>query len=369
MAKKRGRPPKSPSPHLTKHDVTDQQVAQRFDLTSLDQEDLEVIDNLSAKQLESLMQGLELIKARVRGKGAAENIDEAGIRTYKGEGSGNPKSPVVEIDGNKEEVHEERSLDEGSIPVENRNVAAKAIKQVMSDPNILSQPVQQVIVGAEDAMSNREVQKDIVNASPTESMVPQTTEEISEEEWTPEGVSYHSPAIVTWGARHWERAGTFKFFNMLVKDAYFIKIVQDAWLTDHSGSAMYVLMRKLRSVQKPIKDLNAAKYHQIDRKEEVCREMLLNAQANLATDPLNIHLQKVEKEAYQNYLAVSKAAICFLKQKAKEFWLKEGDQNTRAFHQAIKQRRYKNRILTIKNDQGQVATDQTGIGEAFKVLC
>ncbi|KAK7274725.1 hypothetical protein RIF29_15822 [Crotalaria pallida] len=43
-----------------------------MDLSKLDEEDLALIDNLSPKQLESLMQGLDLIRARLKGKAPAD---------------------------------------------------------------------------------------------------------------------------------------------------------------------------------------------------------------------------------------------------------------------------------------------------------
>ncbi|KAK7266495.1 hypothetical protein RIF29_19139 [Crotalaria pallida] len=75
MTKKRGRPPKSPSSSQSQkqpdamHNEINPHV---FDLTKLDEEDLALIDNLSAKQLESLVQGIELIRARVKGKSPVE---------------------------------------------------------------------------------------------------------------------------------------------------------------------------------------------------------------------------------------------------------------------------------------------------------
>ncbi|KAK7281467.1 hypothetical protein RIF29_09489 [Crotalaria pallida] len=73
----------------------------------------------------------------------------------------------------------------------------------------------------------------------------------------------------------------------------------------------------------------------IYKKEMICRENLVRDQANLASDPLNIHLQKLEKEGSQELLKVSEAAILFLRQKENEHCLKEGDQNSKYFHAAI----------------------------------
>ncbi|MDV3201136.1 MAG: hypothetical protein Q8877_02990, partial [Sweet potato little leaf phytoplasma] len=99
----------------------------------------------------------------------------------------------------------------------------------------------------------------------------------------------------------------------------FLTIVKDSWDSSCTGSAMFILMRKLKNLQGPLRDLNSASFNDIDKKEVMFRDNLLRAQANLADDPLNIHLQKIEREANQEYLKISDAAISFLRQKAKEF--------------------------------------------------
>ncbi|KAK7273850.1 hypothetical protein RIF29_14914 [Crotalaria pallida] len=234
MAKKRGRPPKSPSPQTEKRSSTAKLDAQKLDLTCLDQQDLETIDNLSAKQLEALMQGLELIKARVHGKGQVETNGEEGVKVKEEEGiNANPKMSTRSHDENNKVLQEERH---GLIPEENRVATIEEVNKVLFDASSSKQPV------VEDG-------KEVVNSSPTPSVVPQSVEEKnSDDEWTPvktrgkgqkrgvvkEGVSDHSPAIMTWGAKQWERGGIFKFLNMLAKDSDFLRIVQDAWLFDES---------------------------------------------------------------------------------------------------------------------------------------
>ncbi|KAK7273814.1 hypothetical protein RIF29_14877 [Crotalaria pallida] len=114
-----------------------------------------------------------------------------------------------------------------------------------------------------------------------------------------------------------------------------------------------------------LEELNSKKFHSIDKQDEVLRGKLLAAQESLANDPLNVQLQKIEKEANQDYARVIDAATSFLKQKAKELWLKDGDQNTRPFHQAIKIRAYKNIILSIQDASGAIPSDQKQISDVF----
>ncbi|KAL2922690.1 hypothetical protein RDABS01_014181 [Bienertia sinuspersici] len=62
------------------------------------------------------------------------------------------------------------------------------------------------------------------------------------------------------------------------------------------------------------------------------------------------------KEAYES----------FLFQRVKVTWLKEGDANTKFFHRSIKRRRFRQRILEIKDKDGNVKGDPTSINKAFE---
>ncbi|KAK7274153.1 hypothetical protein RIF29_15230 [Crotalaria pallida] len=72
---------------------------------------------------------------------------------------------------------------------------------------------------------------------------------------------------------------------------------KEAWNSRIEGFAMYRVMQKQRLLHNPLRELNIRKYSDIDKKEIVCRQAMERAQTNLADDPGNIHLQKIEKEA------------------------------------------------------------------------
>ncbi|MDV3201054.1 MAG: reverse transcriptase family protein, partial [Sweet potato little leaf phytoplasma] len=76
-------------------------------------------------------------------------------------------------------------------------------------------------------------------------------------------------------------------------------------------------------------------------------------------------LQKEEREIQVKHKEVSRAVGSYLRQKAKISWIKDGDQNTSMFHQAIWQRSYRNRILTITDEQGNMISSQDNIFDSF----
>ncbi|KAK7259328.1 hypothetical protein RIF29_24932 [Crotalaria pallida] len=71
MAKKRGRPPKTPSSASKKDDtgsVGDTGTPSKVDFSQLDDEDLHDIDNLSPKQAELWIQKIDALRAKIKEK-------------------------------------------------------------------------------------------------------------------------------------------------------------------------------------------------------------------------------------------------------------------------------------------------------------
>ncbi|KAK7243833.1 hypothetical protein RIF29_38645 [Crotalaria pallida] len=68
--------------------------------------------------------------------------------------------------------------------------------------------------------------------------------------------------------------------------------------------------------------------------------------------PQDPELHQKEKILYGKYMKALNDSISILKQKAKEKWIQEGDQNTAFFHNAIRSRQYRNHILSITKDDG-----------------
>ncbi|KAK7273816.1 hypothetical protein RIF29_14879 [Crotalaria pallida] len=71
MAKRRGRPPKSPTSSAKKatNDPDDDDGTRRkLDVTLIDDEDLEEIDNLTPKKAEMLLKNLDLLREKVKEK-------------------------------------------------------------------------------------------------------------------------------------------------------------------------------------------------------------------------------------------------------------------------------------------------------------
>lgn len=88
------------------------------------------------------------------------------------------------------------------------------------------------------------------------------------------------------------------------------------------------------------------------------------AQQQCQEDPSHENIT-AELVAAENYKHTHHCYLSFLKQKAKAHWLKEGDDNTRAFHQSIKSRQIKGRIHGITDEYGNWVEDPPAISKAF----
>ncbi|KAK7256000.1 hypothetical protein RIF29_29430 [Crotalaria pallida] len=89
MARKRGRPPKTPSSSAKKtpdkHAVVADDHA-RIDLSMSDEEALEDIDNLSPKKAMALLRNLDVLRDRVKSKIPTEEKAYEGLKPHEEEG-------------------------------------------------------------------------------------------------------------------------------------------------------------------------------------------------------------------------------------------------------------------------------------------
>ena len=85
----------------------------------------------------------------------------------------------------------------------------------------------------------------------------------------------------------------------------------------------------------------------------------------MQTNIHNTELRLQEQRASDKYKRIHKQYVDYLGQKARAAWIKDGDDNTRLFHQAIKQRRIQNNVYSICDKEGNWVDKPDMIHKAF----
>nr|KAJ0198574.1 hypothetical protein LSAT_V11C700342390 [Lactuca sativa] len=175
--------------------------------------------------------------------------------------------------------------------------------------------------------------------------------------------SDHSPMIIKFPVKKKFRIRPFKFVNSLVLVDNFLPIVENIWKSEIEGHGMFRFCQKLKLLKKPPRNL--LKTHgNYAEKVFKCREELCRIQNCLDNDPHNQDLRFEEGIYLQSFLKASWEEECYLKQRAKVQWLKEGDANTAYFHKVVKGKINRNRIETILDGNGSWKEGD----EAFRVI-
>ncbi|KAL3733326.1 hypothetical protein ACJRO7_022799 [Eucalyptus globulus] len=174
------------------------------------------------------------------------------------------------------------------------------------------------------------------------------------------GILDHSPMVVRVLNPFFKRR-PFKYFNLWAKHSNFPSIVQQAWDTPVVGVAMFKLVSKLKVLKNRLKQLNREEFSNISVRTAEAREALRLAQLDLHLDPTNSDFAHLEKAHRKLFVNLRRDEESFYRQKSRIRWLKEGDRNTKFFHNSVKRRQLRNRILSVKDSSGALISDPLAV--------
>ncbi|XP_074298451.1 uncharacterized protein LOC141629330 [Silene latifolia] len=180
------------------------------------------------------------------------------------------------------------------------------------------------------------------------------------------GLYDHCPCVINLTENHIRKKSAFKYFNMWSMAANFSEVVKEGWNCDIQSTPMFRVVKKLKGLKKKLKNLDREQFSDIENLTHVTELSLKHFQDQLSKDPLNPELCNAKREGAQDLVNLTKARNSFLAQKAKENWVKNGDENTAFFHASIKRRRAFNRVYHIKDNEGKLCTTPQGIKSAFE---
>uniref|UniRef100_A0A803PLB3 Reverse transcriptase domain-containing protein n=1 Tax=Cannabis sativa TaxID=3483 RepID=A0A803PLB3_CANSA len=163
----------------------------------------------------------------------------------------------------------------------------------------------------------------------------------------------HSPTILSVYPTLVTGKKPFKYFQMWRSHLQYKKLVEDEWNQPISGTKMYQVVSKMKSLKQVFKRINKDSFSDIQNVHLLAKKHMEICQNNLHKDPLNVVLLEEELEARNKVLETQQAYYSFMQQKMKITWIKEGDSNSSIFHQALKQRRTQNNIYSIVNKEAK----------------
>ncbi|GKB04183.1 RNA-directed DNA polymerase, eukaryota, reverse transcriptase zinc-binding domain protein [Tanacetum coccineum] len=160
-----------------------------------------------------------------------------------------------------------------------------------------------------------------------------------------------------------KKNNAFRFSNFTAGKKEFIDTVKNVWKHDVHGCYMYRLIKKMKTLKKPLKALSWSHGNVYDRVRAL-KDELNSKQKDADENPFDLKIKTIAAQTLNEYIEASKDELSLLQQKAKIQWLKEGDKNTDFFHNMIKARRNKSRVESIKDEYGKVY-EGSNVAEQF----
>ncbi|KAM5582252.1 hypothetical protein ABKV19_002583, partial [Rosa sericea] len=145
----------------------------------------------------------------------------------------------------------------------------------------------------------------------------------------------------------------FRFEELWLRDEECSQMVELGWSHDRGTDPFTIVCNKIKQTRLLLIEWSDTKFGALRRDIVDIREKLsLFYDSSLSSPPEEI---RVDLETKLNVLL--KQEQDFWRQRSKVFWLSDGDFNTRFFHQRASNRRKKNRIKGLFNENGLWCTD------------
>ncbi|XP_059638758.1 uncharacterized protein LOC132281037 [Cornus florida] len=171
------------------------------------------------------------------------------------------------------------------------------------------------------------------------------------------GVSDHSPIFVTIDTNSPKRCLPFRFFNAWCSHPLFLPSVQSAWNYYIPGTAMFQVVKKLKSLKHILKTNCKVDFSEMASKIQAVKTELDSCQHDLDLSTSNIPLRMLDLSLTKEYTRLSELQESMLRQKSRMVWLKLGDSNSSYFHKSIASKVNKRKIYSLTNADGLILND------------
>lgn len=143
----------------------------------------------------------------------------------------------------------------------------------------------------------------------------------------------------------------FRFESFWVTEEDCRSIVSLAWSKDWEGSMMLAMCKKLRGCKELLKEWDRTKFRDLRLRIAVTKEQLLDVQKQLGNGD-NPDFRALEEKLIRKLEDLWQKNAMFWHQRSRVKWLQMGDKNSRFFHLTTIQRRQRNQIVRLKDNDG-----------------
>ncbi|XP_059065753.1 uncharacterized protein LOC131857344 [Cryptomeria japonica] len=141
----------------------------------------------------------------------------------------------------------------------------------------------------------------------------------------------------------------FKFEQMWYKDEN-ILLLEKCWKEEVvSGSKMFIVANKLKIIKRKLLEWNVEHFGNIFERKQLVETKLKAVNTEVLKSGMDEILFLREKTLLKDYEDILAKEEIYWRQKSRESWLKDGDRNTKFFHNNTKLKRCVNRISSIRN--------------------
>ncbi|KAH7859866.1 hypothetical protein Vadar_006435 [Vaccinium darrowii] len=163
--------------------------------------------------------------------------------------------------------------------------------------------------------------------------------------------SDHNPLVLNTDVPLNKVGQPFKFESFWVTEVGCNEVIVDSWSRQQDGSLMFTVCKKLKVCKEMLKDWSRRTFGELRFRIDSAKEQLSVIQQRMEVG-VSKDLLMEEKRILQVLEDLWQKDAMYWHQRSRVKWLQQGDRNSRFFHLSTIQRRQRNQIVRIKNDQG-----------------
>ncbi|XP_031114556.1 uncharacterized protein LOC116018726 isoform X2 [Ipomoea triloba] len=174
--------------------------------------------------------------------------------------------------------------------------------------------------------------------------------------------SDHSPLLIKLEPHKQFGRKPFTFLNVWCDHEQFQEVVRRTWEEKVQGNAMYTFMIKLKRLRAVLKKWNWEVFGDIFAKIKKLEGRVMEVEGEMQdcyTEENVIKYRRAQAKLQKQIVVEEK----FWQQKSHSNWVVEGERNTKYFHGIVRERRKKQYIHKIKNEEGLWEEEQERIAE------